>query len=57
MSQPEVAATATEADLMIMLHKAPFGKMKAARDAIGALDCVIARPVLLRVESLPGKKS
>ena len=30
MSQPEVAASATEADLMLMLHKAPFGKMKAA---------------------------
>jgi len=57
MSQPEVAAAATEADLMIMLHKAKFGSMKAARDAIGALDCVIAPPVLLRVESLPGKKT
>ncbi len=57
MSQPEVAASATEADLMLMLHKAPFGKMKAARDAISALDCVIASPVLLRVESLPGRKS
>ena len=57
MSQPEVAATATEADLMLMLHKAPFGKMKAARDAIIGLDCVIAPPVLLRVESLPGQKA
>ncbi len=57
ISQPAVADTATAADLMLMLHKAPYGKMKAARDAISALDCVKATPVLLRVESLPGKKS
>jgi homoserine dehydrogenase len=57
MSQPEVAASATAADLMLMLHKAPFGQMKAARDTIAGLDCVIAPPVLLRVESLPGRKS
>jgi homoserine dehydrogenase len=56
MSQPEVAASATQADLMLMLHKAPYGQMKAARDAIASLDCVKARPVLLRVESLPGRK-
>lgn len=56
ISQPEVAGDATEADLMLMLHRATFGKMSAARDAITALDCIKARPVLLRVESLPGKK-
>lgn len=54
MTQPEV--TGTEADLMLMLHSAPFGKMKSARDAIAALDCVLAPPVLLRVETLPGRK-
>ena len=54
MTQPEVAGT--QADLMLMLHRASFGKMKAARDAIAALDCVLAPPVLLRVEALPAKK-
>ena len=54
MTQPEVAGT--QADLMLMLHRASFGKMKAARDAIAVLDCVLAPPVLLRVEALPAKK-
>ncbi len=54
MTQPEV--TGSEADVMLMLHSAPFGKMKAARDAIAALDCVLAPPVMLRVESLPARK-
>ena len=54
MTQPEVAGT--QADLMLMLHRATFGKMKSARDAIAALDCVLAPPVLLRVEALPAKK-
>lgn len=54
MTQPEV--TGSTADVMLMLHSAPFGKMKAARDVIAALDCVLAPPVLLRVETLPGRK-
>jgi hypothetical protein len=51
MTQPEVSGA--EADVMLMLHRATFGKMKSARDAIAALDCVLAPPVLLRVETLP----
>ncbi len=56
ISQPEVADEATEADLMLMLHRATFGKMGAARDEITRLDCIKGVPVLLRVEALPGKK-
>jgi len=51
MTQPEVSGA--EADVMLMLHRATFGKMKSARDSIAALDCVLAPPVLLRVEALP----
>ncbi|MBP7951021.1 MAG: homoserine dehydrogenase [Verrucomicrobiales bacterium] len=54
--QPEVEAT-READLMLMLHEAPFGDMKQARDEIGALSCVLDAPVLMRVESLPSSHS
>ena len=54
MTQPEVSGS--EADVMLMLHRASFGKMKTARDAIAALDCVLAPPVLLRVETLPTRK-
>ena len=46
----------SEADLMIMLHAAKFGKMKAASEQIAKLACVKKRPVLIRVESLPSKK-
>jgi homoserine dehydrogenase len=54
INQPEVPGDATGADLMIMLHRAAFGKMSAARDTIAALECVQSPPVLLRVETLPG---
>lgn len=53
--QPETEGT-TEADLMLMLHAAPYGKMKLASDQIAQLSCVKSTPVLIRVESLPGKK-
>jgi hypothetical protein len=38
-----------------MLHKARYGSILAARDAITALDCIRQPPVLLRVENLPGR--
>ena len=53
--QPETEGTA-EADLMLMLHAAPYGKMKQASDQIAQLSCVKSTPVLIRVETLPGKK-
>jgi homoserine dehydrogenase len=53
--QPETEGT-HEADLMLMLHAAPYGKMQAAAAQIATLGCVNAVPVLIRVETLPGKK-
>jgi homoserine dehydrogenase len=55
IQQPEVNEGARGADLMIMLHKARYGSILAARDAITALDCIRQPPVLLRVENLPGR--
>lgn len=55
MVQPESEGS-PETDLMLMLHAAPFGKMKTAKDEIGKLGCVVGEPVLMRVETLPGKK-
>lgn len=40
------------AQLVVTLHEARYGDMIAARDKIAALDCVRAKPVLLRVETL-----
>jgi len=37
--------------LVLMLHDAPYGSTKSAVEAIGALDCVNAVPVLLQVET------
>jgi homoserine dehydrogenase len=54
--QPETEGAA-DADLMIMLHAAAFGKIKTACAQIGQLECVKLPPVLIRVESLPGSKS
>ncbi len=48
--QPEVEAGA-QADLMLMMHAAPFGKMQAALDDLRRLDCVSERPILMRVEN------
>lgn len=45
-----------QADLMLMLHAARFGEMRAARDEIAALTCVKGGPILMRVETLPGKR-
>ena len=52
--QPE-SESGGEADLMIMLHAAAFGKMQAASQKIAQLSCVKTPPVLIRVESLPSK--
>ena len=52
--QPEVDAGA-DADLMLMLHQATFGRMKQAVAAIAGLECVLAVPVLLRVETLKAR--
>ena len=55
LQQPEVDPGA-DADLMLMLHQATFGKMKQAVAAIAGLECVLAPPVLLRVESLKARE-
>lgn len=54
VQQPEVESGG-DADLMMMLHKAPFGTMQAAKLDIAALPVVVSEPVMLRVESLGGK--
>jgi homoserine dehydrogenase len=41
-----------EAPIVLMLHYATFGTMKAALAEIGELDCVRNEPVLMRVEDL-----
>lgn len=55
IQQPEVSEGA-DADLMIMLHTAPYGRMKDAVAKIAALECVKSDPVFLRVESLPWRR-
>lgn len=40
------------APIVLMLHFAPFGKVREAIDEINALDCVRDEPILLRVEDL-----
>ena len=51
IQQPEVDG-GEDADLMLMLHQAPFGVMKAAVREIAALPCVKTEPVMMRVETL-----
>lgn len=55
MVQPD-PEDSTEADLMLMLHEATFGRVQAASQSLSKLACVKAPPVLIRVESLPGKR-
>ncbi len=50
LQQPEVEAGG-QADLMLMMHAAPFGKMQAAQAELEKLDCVVDTPVLFRVET------
>jgi homoserine dehydrogenase len=52
MVQPQ-SQGAAETNLMLMLHAAPFGKMKSACAQLATLSCVKEAPVLLRVETLP----
>jgi homoserine dehydrogenase len=50
LQQPSVEKGG-EADLMLMMHAAPFGKMRDARRDLAQLDCVLNEPVLFRVEN------
>ena len=52
MVQPQSQGSA-ETNLMLMLHAAPYGKMKSACTQLATLSCVKEAPVLLRVETLP----
>ena len=49
--QPKVEGGA-RADLMLMMHAAPFGRMRAALAELETLDCVTEKPILMRVENL-----
>jgi homoserine dehydrogenase len=49
--QPKVEDGA-RADLMLMTHAAPYGRMRAALAALETLDCVAEKPILMRVENL-----
>jgi homoserine dehydrogenase len=51
--QPQVEAGA-HADIMLMMHAAPFGTMTAALVELQRLSCVCDRPILMRVETLDG---
>ncbi|MGI8603484.1 MAG: homoserine dehydrogenase [Verrucomicrobiales bacterium] len=48
--QPEVEAGGL-ADLMLMMHAAPFLQMRAALADLEQLSCVVERPILMRVEN------
>lgn len=49
--QPKVEGGA-RADLMLMTHAAPYGRMRAALAELETLDCVAEKPILMRVENL-----
>jgi len=49
--QPKVEGGA-HADLMLMMHAAPFGRMRAALAELETLPCVTEKPILMRVENL-----
>lgn len=50
--QPEEDAATGSLPLVLMVHDAPFGCMRAAVESIAALPCVLAEPRLLPVERL-----
>lgn len=52
LAQPKAHGDAELVDLMLVTHPAPFGAMRNALAEIEALDCVGARPVMMRVETL-----
>lgn len=39
-------------DMVFLLHRAPFGKLRATLGKIEAFDCVTERPVVFRIEKL-----
>jgi homoserine dehydrogenase len=39
-------------DMVFLLHTCPFGKLQAALEEIGGLDCINSRPVVFRIETL-----
>jgi homoserine dehydrogenase len=51
VQQPEIEPGSATADLMLMMHAAPFGSMRRALASLEALDCVTEKPVLMRVEN------
>ena len=54
--QPEdLEDTSQSTVLVLMIHDARLGDMKAAIEAIAALDCVQGAPVWMRVETLQGR--
>ena len=54
--QPEdLEDTSQSTVLVLMIHDARLGDMKAAIEAIAALDCVRGEPVWMRVETLQGR--
>ena len=52
IQQPEVEEGG-QADIMLMMHAAPFGKMRAALETLKNLSCVVEKPILMRVENFP----
>jgi len=50
--QPEPENEDADAQLVLTIHDAAYGNMKAAVDEICALDCTKESPVLLRIETL-----
>ena len=49
--QPESIA-GVETPLVLMIHQAPYGAVRAALAKITSLDCVKGEPVLFNVETL-----
>lgn len=49
--QPAIPEGETHADLMLMTHSAPYGKMRGALGELENLACVVESPILMRVES------
>ena len=55
MIQPEdLEDTSGETSLVLMIHDARLGDMKAALEAISRLKCVRCAPSWMRVETLQG---
>lgn len=50
--QPEPEDESAPATLVLTIHDAAYGNMKAAVEQISGLDCCLRAPVLLRIETL-----